>query len=144
MIDLEKGTETLDKADNFLTKLKVLLKKHWVLLLMLGLGYLIYLFSVEVGKEMDNPTEEIKTEVVEPIEKVQEVEPVQQTKTVKPKPVQQTKTVKPKPVKPKPVQQTKTVKPKPYVIDTYKEKGKFNQTLTILVWSDGVETIKKP
>jgi hypothetical protein len=32
MINLDKRTEQLDKADNFLTKLKGLLKKHWGIL----------------------------------------------------------------------------------------------------------------
>lgn len=56
MIDLEKGTEKLDKADGFLTKLKTILKKHWGLLTLLLLGYSVYLFVVAVGEEMDNPT----------------------------------------------------------------------------------------
>lgn len=55
-MDLEKGTETLDKADGFLTKLKSLLKKHWGILLILLLGFGIYKFIVAVGEEMDNPT----------------------------------------------------------------------------------------
>jgi hypothetical protein len=55
-MDLEKGTETLDKADGFLTKLKTLLKKHWGILLILLLGFGVYKFVVAVGEEMDNPT----------------------------------------------------------------------------------------
>lgn len=42
MINIDKGTEQLDKADNFLTKLKTLLKKHWGILLLLLVGILIY------------------------------------------------------------------------------------------------------
>lgn len=44
MLDLDKGSEQLDKADGFLTKLKVILKKHWGILLIIGLaatGYFI-------------------------------------------------------------------------------------------------------
>ena len=38
MIDIDKGSEQLDKADGFLTKLKTLLKKHWGILMIIGLG----------------------------------------------------------------------------------------------------------
>lgn len=55
-MDIEKGTETLDKADSFLTKLKSLLKKHWGILLILLVGFGIYKFVMAVGEEMDNPT----------------------------------------------------------------------------------------
>ena len=41
MIDLDKGTEKLDKADGFLTKLKTILKKHWGILLFY---YLVMVF----------------------------------------------------------------------------------------------------
>ena len=60
-----KNTETkLDQADSFLTKLKMLLKKHWGILLLLGAGYCVYAFIGLVGEEMENPT-------VDPIETVE-------------------------------------------------------------------------
>ena len=42
MIDLDKTSEQLDKADGFLTKLTALLKKHWIILLVLGIGGGVY------------------------------------------------------------------------------------------------------
>lgn len=58
MIDLEKGSEQLDKADGFLTKLGALLKKHWKLLLLIGFGWIVYWFAGEVGEEMDRQDED--------------------------------------------------------------------------------------
>jgi hypothetical protein len=55
MVDLEKGEEKLKKADSFLTTLTNLLKKHWLILLLLLLGYGVYsLFTME-----DDSTEEM-------------------------------------------------------------------------------------
>ena len=59
-MDLDKGTETLDKADGFLTKLKNVLKKHWGILLLILIGFGVYKFIVAVGEEMDNPTTPIE------------------------------------------------------------------------------------
>jgi hypothetical protein len=61
MIDLEKGSDQLDKADGFLTKLKTILKKHWGIMLLLLIGFGIYKFIVAVGEEMDNPTTPVET-----------------------------------------------------------------------------------
>ena len=63
-MDIEKGTETLDKADGFLTKLKNVLKKHWGILLLILIGFGVYKFIVAVGEEMDNPTTPVE-EVIE-------------------------------------------------------------------------------
>lgn len=41
-MDLKKGSEKLDAADGFLTKLKTILKKHWGLLILLLFGWFIY------------------------------------------------------------------------------------------------------
>lgn len=61
MIDLNE--EKLDKADNFLTKIKTLLKKHWGIILILVLLYGVYRFFSLVGEEMDSdkstPTEDV-------------------------------------------------------------------------------------
>jgi hypothetical protein len=55
MVDLEEGEEKLKKADSFLTTLTNLLKKHWLILLLLLLGYGVYsLFTME-----DDSAEEI-------------------------------------------------------------------------------------
>ena len=59
-MDLDKGTETLDKADGFLTKLKNVLKKHWGILLLILIGFGVYKFIVAVGEEMDNPSTPIE------------------------------------------------------------------------------------
>lgn len=56
MIDLDKGKEKLDKVDGFLTTLKTTLKKHWGFLILLLIGYFVYLFFVLVGEEIKNPT----------------------------------------------------------------------------------------
>jgi len=42
MIDLDKATEKLDKADNFLTRLSKLLKKHWLLLILISIVSFCY------------------------------------------------------------------------------------------------------
>jgi hypothetical protein len=68
-MDLDKGTETLNKADGFLTKLKDILKKHWGILLIVLSCYGIYEFGKAVNEMED---EEVKTEIVEP--KVADVE----------------------------------------------------------------------
>ena len=53
MVDLDKGSEQLDKADGFLTKLKVILKKHWGILMLIGLGALGYFIITD-----DTPVED--------------------------------------------------------------------------------------
>ena len=62
-MNIEKGTETLDKADGFLTKLKNILKNHWGILLLILIGFGVYKFIVTVGHEMDkqakNPTDTV-------------------------------------------------------------------------------------
>jgi hypothetical protein len=57
MIDLDKGSEQLDKADGFLTKLSKLLKKHWIILLLLALGAGVY-YVVTDDTPIDEPTDE--------------------------------------------------------------------------------------
>lgn len=42
MLDLNKGTDKLDAADGFLTKLKGLLKKHWGILILCLVVYFFY------------------------------------------------------------------------------------------------------
>ena len=56
MIDLDKSSNQLDKADGFLTKLKTLLKKHWGIMLFLLMSFGVYKFIVAVGEEIDDPT----------------------------------------------------------------------------------------
>ena len=57
MIDLEKGQNQLDKADGFLTKLKEVLKKHWGILMILGLGGFMY-WAFTLPPEELNDSEE--------------------------------------------------------------------------------------
>ena len=57
MLDLEKGQNQLDKADGFLTKLKEVLKKHWGILMILGVGAGLYFIITD-----DTPIEEEYTE----------------------------------------------------------------------------------
>lgn len=52
-MDLDKGTNQLDKVDGFLTKLGIVLKKHWGKLLLIGIGAAFYWFGKEVLKEYD-------------------------------------------------------------------------------------------
>jgi len=74
MIDLEKGQEQLDKADGFLEKLEVILRKHWGKLLLGALGYGIYWFFGLVAADIEKnglddpkitPIEEISTTIPE-------------------------------------------------------------------------------
>lgn len=58
MIDLDKGTNVLDKADGFLTSFGVILKKHWGKLLIIGIGAAFYWFGKEVLNEMDKMEED--------------------------------------------------------------------------------------
>lgn len=56
MIDLEKGSEKLDAADGFLTKLKTLLKKHWgLILLILFVWFVYWALTTEPTETTDKP-----------------------------------------------------------------------------------------
>ena len=63
-----KNAETkLDQADSFLTKLKDVLKKHWGILMLIGVGYFFYwAFTTDFEEE---PIEEPKVETVQPVKK---------------------------------------------------------------------------
>lgn len=52
-MDLDNGTETLDKVDGFLTKFGTVLKKHWGKLILIGLGVIVWWFTKEVLKEYE-------------------------------------------------------------------------------------------
>lgn len=56
MIDLNNGTEKLEAADGFLTKLKSLLKKHWGLLLLILFVWFIYWSLTSETNETTNNT----------------------------------------------------------------------------------------
>lgn len=52
-MDLKKAKNTVEQADGFLASLKSLLFKHWGLLLLLAVGYLVYWFCGMVVEEME-------------------------------------------------------------------------------------------
>jgi hypothetical protein len=62
-MDIDKGTETLNKADGFLKTLKTLLRDHWGILMLIGLGLFVY-WAVNLPDEELEPTK-IETVVVE-------------------------------------------------------------------------------
>ena len=64
MIDLEKGQNQLDKADGFLTKLKEVLKKHWGILMILGLGGFMYWAFTLPPEELNDYSEDSQQEQV--------------------------------------------------------------------------------
>ena len=58
MIDLEKGEKKLDQVDGILTKLTKILKKHWLILLIIGLCVgLYFLFTAESVPAEEFPEE---------------------------------------------------------------------------------------
>lgn len=57
-MDIKKAEDTIDKADSFLTKLKLFLKKHWGILTLLAVGYFFYwAFTTDFEEEQPNPTQ---------------------------------------------------------------------------------------
>jgi len=57
-----KNAETkLDQADSFLTKLKSVLKKHWGILMLIGVGYFFY-WAFTTDFEDEPVIEDIKIE----------------------------------------------------------------------------------
>ena len=59
-MDIKGAEDKLDDADSFLTKLEKLLKKHWLILLLILVGYFIYwsLTSDFEEEPIINPREE--------------------------------------------------------------------------------------
>lgn len=65
-----KNAETkLDQADSFLTKLKIILKKHWGILFLIGFGLGVYwIFTTDFEDE----TTDEEVYIVEEYEEIQE------------------------------------------------------------------------
>jgi hypothetical protein len=64
-MDLENGTNTLDKVDGFLTKFGTVLKKHWGKLILIGIGIVVWWFGREILNEYNNITEDTYIEEYE-------------------------------------------------------------------------------
>lgn len=61
-MDIKDAETKLDDADNFLTKLEKLLKKHWLILLLMLVAYFIYwalTSDFEEQQTRTNSTEEL-------------------------------------------------------------------------------------
>jgi hypothetical protein len=56
----------IDQADSLLTKLKSVLRKHWLMLIFLIIVYGCYKFCVLVGEEMDKDNSKPTNEIVHP------------------------------------------------------------------------------
>jgi hypothetical protein len=64
MLDIEKGEKKLKQADSFLTTLTKLLKKHWLILLILLVGFLVY--EATYFSSDDELIEEVEDYIEEP------------------------------------------------------------------------------
>ena len=64
-MDLEDGTNTLDKVDGFLTKFGTVLKHHWGKLILIGIGIVVWWFGREILDEYNNLKEETYIEEYE-------------------------------------------------------------------------------
>lgn len=54
-MDIDNISNNVDKVDTLLTKFGKLLKKHWLILILLLVGYLVYYFAQIIDKEIKEP-----------------------------------------------------------------------------------------
>lgn len=62
-MDINSADNKIDKVDSFLTKLKIVLKKHWGILILIGVGYFFYwVLTTDYEDVEEETTEEIYQE----------------------------------------------------------------------------------